>query len=171
MPTEKEKDQLQWEGEEFDTKYMAELRQLWNAYMYALINEIYVGVGVNLGLLEKKAYDMAKSNPEKLEKANFFKSIFDKFKDVFRWRIPKFRYKKKLYNDGEPMTPEQWKRFDDSVDKFLPIMQMKLLKRWVSHLICLEERQQSSEKRKSLIRINPCTRLNLISMMEICQTQ
>ena len=114
---EKELDQLE-EKEQYDVKYMAELREYWNSYMYALINEIYVGVGVNLGLSEKEAYRLAKGRPGTLQKATFFKSIFDKFKNIFSYKIPKFRYKKKIFGDGKPMSPQQWEKFNDSLSKY-----------------------------------------------------
>lgn len=114
---EKELEQL-FEKESYDVKYMSELREYWNAYMYALINEIYVGIGVNLGMSEKEAYKMAKSRPGSLQKAGFFKSIFNKFKSIFSYKVPKFRYKKKLYGDGEPLTEKQWKNFNDYLSDY-----------------------------------------------------
>lgn len=114
---EKELEQLQ-EKEEYDVKYISELRQYWNAYMYALINEIYVGVGINLGLKEKEAYNLSKNPPKKMEKAGFFKSIFDKFKNIFKYKVPKFRPKKSLYNEGKPMTDDQWDTFNNSLKKY-----------------------------------------------------
>ena len=114
---ETELDQLQ-EKEQYDVKYIAELQEYWNTYMYALINEIYVGIGINLGLPEKTAYKIAKTNPKILQKAGFFKSIFDKFKGIFTYKVPKFRYQDPLYNDGDPMTDNQWKIFDKYIDNF-----------------------------------------------------
>jgi len=110
--------EIKEDKEEFDVKYIKELDEYFTAYMSALINEIFVGVGINLGLSEKKAYSLAKNDPEKLEKAKFFSSIFDKFKGIFNYKVPKFRYKKKIYGDGKPMTPVQWDTFNNSIDSF-----------------------------------------------------
>lgn len=114
---EKELDQLS-EKEQYDVKYMSELRQYWNVYSYALINEIFVGVGINLGLSEKEAYDLAKYRPGEMQKAKFFRSIFDKFKNIFKYKIPKFRVSDPLYKKEKPMTPKQWKKFNKEVDSF-----------------------------------------------------
>jgi hypothetical protein len=113
-----EYDQLQ-EKESYDVKYMSELREYWNAYSYALINEIFVGVGINLGLSEKEAYKLAKNRPGDLQKANFFKTIFEKTKNLFNHKIPKFRYKEKIYSKkSKQMTQKQWDKFSSYVDKF-----------------------------------------------------
>lgn len=106
------------EQEQFETKYMRDIQEYMNAYFYSLITEIYVGVGVNLGLSSKDAYRMAKSKPGELQKANFFKNIFDKFKGIFSYKVPKFRYKKKIYGDGKPMTPKQWDKFNAAIDRY-----------------------------------------------------
>jgi len=108
---EKELDQL-YESEYQEVKYVRELNEYWNAYMYALINEIYVGIGINLGLKPDQAYKLAKEKPGSLQKAGFFKSIFDRFKGIFSYKVPKFRYKKKLFGDGRSMTDKQWKNFN-----------------------------------------------------------
>lgn len=108
------------EKEQYDVKYIRELLEYTNIYFYSLINEIYVGVAVNLGISENNAYKLAKNNPNKLEKANFFKSVFNKFKSIFKHKVPKFRYKKKkIWGDGKkPMTPEQWDKFSDAIDRY-----------------------------------------------------
>jgi hypothetical protein len=113
----KELEQLQ-EKEQYDVKYMSELRQYWNAYSYALINEIYVGVAINLGMSPSEAYKLARSRPDSLQKGNFFKSIFEKFKKIFRHKVPKFRYKKKLYDQEKPMTEKQWGKFNKYLDRY-----------------------------------------------------
>lgn len=110
-------DQLM-QSEEYDVKYMEELRDYWNAYSFALINEIYVGVGINLGLSESEAYKLAKNDPKKLEKANFFKDIFEKMKSIFKHKIPKFRYKKPILKDNKPMTQKQWEDFNKKIDEY-----------------------------------------------------
>ncbi len=114
---EQELDQLA-EKETYDVKYMSELREYFNSYFFALINEIYTGIAINLGMSEKEAYKLAKNNPNKLEKAGFFKSIFDKFKGIFNYKVPKFRYKKKIYGDGKPMPQNQWDRFNKYIDEY-----------------------------------------------------
>lgn len=114
---EKELDQL-LEKESYNVKYISELREYWNAYSYALINEIYVGVAINLGMSEKDAYSLARNRPGELQKAGFFKSIFDKFKNVFKHKVPKFRYKQKIYGDGKPMSAKQWQTFSSAIDRW-----------------------------------------------------
>lgn len=114
---EPELDQLQ-EKEQYDVKYISELREYWNAYMYALINEIYTGVAINLGMSPKDAYKLAKNNPNDLKKAKFFQSIFDKFKGIFKHKVPKFRYDKQIYGDGKPMSPKQWDKFNRYIDDY-----------------------------------------------------
>lgn len=101
-----------------DMKAFRELLEYWDAYMYALINEIYVGVGISLGLSEKKAYDLAKNRPGDMKKAGFFKSIFEKFKSLFSYKVPKFRPKKGQFGDGTPMTEKQWDVFNKSIDDY-----------------------------------------------------
>ena len=101
-----------------DVKSFRELLEYWDAYMYALINEIYVGVGISLGLSEKKAYDLAKNRPGDMKKAGFFKSIFEKFKSLFSYKVPKFRPKKGQFGDGTPMTEKQWDVFNKSIDDY-----------------------------------------------------
>lgn len=113
------KDKELTEHEHFEAKYVRELLEYWNAYMFALITEIFVGVGINLGLSEKEAYKLAKNDPKKLEKASFFKNVFEKFKFIFNYKVPKFRYKqKKLYNEGKPLTPKQWSKFNEYMDNY-----------------------------------------------------
>lgn len=114
---EKELEQL-YESEHQEVKYVRELTEYWNAYMYALINEIYTGVAINLGMDSSTAYKLAKSKPTELKKSGFFKSIFEKFKGVFSYSIPKFRYKKKLYGDGTGMTEKQWKKFNNYLSNY-----------------------------------------------------
>jgi len=115
---DKEFEEKHQKGEVQDVKYIRELNEFWDAYMFALINEIYVGIGINLGLTSKEAYRLAKNKPGKLEKADFFSSVFDKFKKVFNYKIPKFRIEKKLYNKGEPLTPKQWDKFNKTIDDY-----------------------------------------------------
>jgi len=114
---EKELKQLQ-EKEQYDVKYIAELREYWNIYFYALINEIFTGIAINLGMTTKEAYRLAKSKPSDLKKANFFKSIFNKFKKIFKYKIPKFRYKEKLYDKQKPIKEKQWKKFNKYLDNY-----------------------------------------------------
>jgi len=113
----KELEQLE-EKEQYDVKYMSELRIYWNAFSYALINEIYVGVAINLGISEKEAYKLAKSRPGDMQKASFFKSIFNRFKNIFKHKVPRFRYKKPIWNKEKGMTPKQWEVFNKSVSDY-----------------------------------------------------
>jgi hypothetical protein len=101
-----------------DVKYIREITEYFDTYMYALINEIYVGVGIALGLPEAEAYRLCKTDPRKLEKAGFFKSVFDRFKSIFSYRVPKFRLKKGTFGSGKPMDEKQWEIFNRSIDKF-----------------------------------------------------
>ena len=115
---EKELNQL-FEKESYDIKYISELREYWNVYSFALINEIYTGIAINLGLSEKEAYNLARNKPGDLQKAGFFKSIFEKFKNIFSHKVPPFRYKKKIYEKtGKPMTAKQWQDFSNAIDKY-----------------------------------------------------
>ncbi|MCK5606135.1 hypothetical protein KAR91_29825 [Candidatus Pacearchaeota archaeon] len=113
----KELEQLQ-EKEQYDVKYMSELRLYWNAYSYAMINEIYAGVAINLGMPESEAYKLAKNRPGDLQKSKFFKGVFERFKKIFNYKIPKFRYKKKLYDQEKPMTEKQWAKFNKHLDSY-----------------------------------------------------
>lgn len=108
----------QQQREVHDFKAFRELLEYWDAYMYALINEIYVGVGISMGLTEEKAYALAKNRPGDMRKAGFFKSIFEKFKSLFSYKVPKFRPKKGQFGDGTPMTEKQWDVFNKSIDDY-----------------------------------------------------
>jgi len=101
--------------EEHDIKYMRELQEYWDAYMYALISEIYVGTGIALGLSAGNAYKLAKNKPGELQKAGFFKGIFDKFKSIFSNKISWFRPKR---INIDKMTPERWDKFNRGLDKY-----------------------------------------------------
>ena len=97
-----------------DVKYIRELQEYWDAYMYALINEIYAGVGIALGLSEEKAYAISRNKPGELVKAGFFKGIFDKFKSMFSHTVQKFRPKINIKN----MTPDHWDRFNKNLEEY-----------------------------------------------------
>jgi hypothetical protein len=99
-------------------KYVRELTEFWEAYMSAVINEIYAGTGIALGLTEKEAYQQLNTDPEKLEKASLFKKVLDRFKRIFPTKIPKFRPKKGQFGTGQAMTPEQWDKFNKSLDDY-----------------------------------------------------
>jgi hypothetical protein len=92
------------EHEKRDVKYIHELGVYWDKYVYAVIDEIYVGIGINLGLSPEKAYSLARNNPNKLLKG-IFKRIFSK---LFKRDVPNFRLKKKIYNKGKPLSDSQW---------------------------------------------------------------
>lgn len=109
-----EKDQLH---EVKDEQYVEDLILYYQTYMNAVINEIFVGIGVNLGLPEKQAYVIAKTDPKKLEKA-FFKDVFEKFKNIFKYKIPKFRIKKNVFNQGKPLSPQQWDVINKSISEY-----------------------------------------------------
>lgn len=109
MPEEKDQ-----QHEVKDEKFVEDLIEYYQTYVNGLINEIFVGIGINLGLDEKQAYAMAKTDPNRLEKARF-KDIFDKFKKVFNHRFPKFRIKQKIFNDGKPLSPQQWERINKEI--------------------------------------------------------
>jgi len=90
-----------------EERYVEDLILYYQTYVNAVINEIFVGIGISLGQTEKQAYAMAKTDPKKLEKA-FFKDVFEKFKNVFKHKIPKFRLKQNIFNKGKPLTEKQW---------------------------------------------------------------
>lgn len=107
--------------EEQKVKYIRELTEYWQAYMKAIINEIYVGTGVVLGLSEKEALQLLNKNPGNLKKAGFFKSILNRFRSLFPYKISRFRPSKgsKLrFGTGKPMTPQQWDKFNRSLDDY-----------------------------------------------------
>lgn len=111
-------DNKEFEHEVKDEKYLEDLIEYFSTYVSAVINEIFVGIGVNLGLSEKEAYKLAKTDPNKLEKANFFNNVFEKFKNIFKYRIPKFRLKKQVFNNGKPLSEAQWKIINESISKY-----------------------------------------------------
>jgi hypothetical protein len=103
-------------------KYVRELTEYWTAYMYAVINEIFVGIGVNLGLTEDKAYDLSQNNPKQLKKAGFLnkflKGLADKFKRVFSHKVPKFRVDFKLFEKDKPIDNEKWDRINKKISDY-----------------------------------------------------
>ena len=102
-----------------DVKYIRELHEYWNAYMFSVINEIYVGVGIGLGLSEDQAYKLIQNNPLQLQKAKFFKNIFNKFKKIFSYKTTKFRPEKKTFGTGKkPMDENQWRIFYETLDRY-----------------------------------------------------
>ena len=111
-------DNKEFEHEVKDEKYLEDLIEYFSAYVSAVISEIFVGIGVNLGLSEKDAYKLAKTDPNKLEKANFFNNVFEKFKNIFKYRIPKFRLKNQVFNNGKPLSEAQWKIINESISKY-----------------------------------------------------
>lgn len=96
-------------------KYIRELTEYWIEYVSSVIDEIYVGVGMSLGLSENEAYQQIKTNPETLKKAGIFKKLLDRFKRFLPDKIPKFRPKK--INIKE-MTPKHWENFNNALDKY-----------------------------------------------------
>lgn len=105
--------------EKQNIKYLREIEEYYRDYISALIDEIYVGVGIALGIPEKAAYKLAENNPQTLEKAGIFSSIFDKLKSVFKYKIPKFRIKPlRKVDKNNPMTPDEWDRFNKSIDEY-----------------------------------------------------
>lgn len=105
------------EKEIHDVKYIRELIEYYSGYMSEVINEIYIGVSVSLGLGEKEAYQLANRKPGQLEKG-FFGDLWNRFKSVFSYKAPKFRPKKGLFGTGEPMTAKQWDVFNRSLDEY-----------------------------------------------------
>jgi hypothetical protein len=100
-------------------KYIRELEEYFSEYGQALIEEIYIGIGIAIGLTEKQAYRLAKDNPNKLEKAGKFSSIFEKLKSVFKnVKIPKFRIKKLRTLSEEPLSPGEWDTINQSLDRY-----------------------------------------------------
>ena len=101
-----------------EIKYIRELNEFWDAFMYSLINEITVGIAIALGMPEKQAYALATKKPDTLQKANFFKSIFEKFKKIFPHKVGPFRLKKKIIFGSRPLTSEEWKRIDAGLSEY-----------------------------------------------------
>ena len=100
-------------------KYIRELEEYFNEYGQAIIEEIYIGIGIALGLPESKAYKIAGKDPKKLEKAGIFSSVFDKLKSVFkRVKLPKFRIKKLRPLSEKPLTPDEWDIINRSLDRY-----------------------------------------------------
>jgi hypothetical protein len=107
------------EKELHEVKYVRELMEFFDAYGQALIDEIYVGTGIALGLSEKQAYEMISKRPGTLEKAGFFRTALERFKGIFRKKPDQFRPKKKLKPlKGNPLTPEEWDIFNSHIDKY-----------------------------------------------------
>jgi hypothetical protein len=100
-----------------EERYVEDLILYYQTYVSAVINEIFVGIGISLGQSEKQAYAMIKTDPKKLEKA-FFKDVFDKFKNVFKHRIPKFRIKQNVFNNGKPLSEKQWETINKSITDY-----------------------------------------------------
>jgi hypothetical protein len=100
-----------------EEKYFEDLIEYYNTIVSAVINEIFVGIGVSLGQNEKQAYTMIKTDPKKLEKA-FFNSVFEKFKNIFKYKIPKFRIKQNVFNNGKPLSPQQWEAINKSISDY-----------------------------------------------------
>jgi hypothetical protein len=98
-------------------KYIRELNEYWDAYMYALINEITVGVAIALGLPEKQAYALARKRPETLQKADFAVTIFDKLKKILKYSIAPFRLKKKILGKDH-ITPQEWAEISKSLSTY-----------------------------------------------------
>jgi hypothetical protein len=148
------------EKEKHDVKYINELLEYWDAYMYALINEIYTGVAISLGMSEKEAYNLAKNRPGELKKAGFFKSIFEKFKKIFKYIIPKFRIKKDLYNEGKPLSEAEWDTINKSIEEYAtkhaePVYQDVATKGFLlGRETTSFRRKKKSYKNKSLYQVN-----------------
>lgn len=104
--------------DKFDIKYLYDLLEYWDTYMYFVINEIYIGIGISLGLHAQQAYDLAKNKNVKLQKSNFFKNIFEKFKNIFKYKIPSFRIDDTIY-DGKKIPKEStWEKIYKSIDNY-----------------------------------------------------
>ncbi len=101
--------------EKQEIKYLRELNEFLTAYISEIIDEIYVGVGISLGLPEDHAYKLANTDPKNLQKAGFIKNIFNKFKKIIPFKKKKFRPKKV---DISQATPEQWDTFNKGLDNY-----------------------------------------------------
>lgn len=96
-------------------KYIRELTEYWIEYVNSVIDEIYVGVGMSLGLTEQEAYQQVATDPKTLKKAGLLKKFLDRFKRFLPDKIPKFRPKKINIKD---MTPKHWEKFNDALEKY-----------------------------------------------------
>jgi hypothetical protein len=99
-------------------KYIRELTEYYDVYIAGLIDEIYIGVGIALGLDDAKARKLAQSNPKLLQKA-FFRNIIDRLKSIFHHGKPsKFNLRRGTFGDGSAMTPAQWIKFNAAIDNY-----------------------------------------------------
>ncbi len=99
-------------------KYIRELQDYWSDFIDAVISEIFAGTGIALGLTEKEAYKLVTRNPKNLQKAGFFKHIYERFKSLFKHKIPDFRPHGHFSETKKPITQEQWDRFNDYLDRY-----------------------------------------------------
>lgn len=147
------------EHEVKDEKYFEDLLEYFDAYVKVVINEIFVGIGVSLGLPEKEAYKLAKTDPKKLEKANFFSNIFEKFKNIFKHKVPKFRIKQNIFNNGKPLSEQQWAVINKSISDYWkkqtqPVVEDATVKAYVLGIKTAKMRRDGKPQTgKSLIEI------------------
>ncbi|MFA5658458.1 MAG: hypothetical protein WC900_04175 [Oscillospiraceae bacterium] len=105
--------------EKFEAKYMEETTQFFSEYFGKVIDEIYVGIAVNIGIPEAKARKMYASKPTLLQKAGILSGMFDKIKKFFGFEIPKFRYTKRIFApETKPMSSDQWDTFNNSLQSY-----------------------------------------------------
>ena len=105
------------EKEQKDELYIKELNEFWDAYTFACINEIFVGIGVALGLSANEAYSIIKNRPDDLQKAEFFNKIFEKFRKLFgKYKIGKFR--PVLPPAVKHYTEAQWGKINNAIDNY-----------------------------------------------------
>lgn len=114
MKTKKEKEIREYQ----DVASIRELTEYAQAYVYSVINEIYVGIGISLGQTERQAYLNCLNNPNQLTKAGFFDNIFKKFERMFPRRVGKFRIAKGIFNDGKPLSAAQWQKINKSISDY-----------------------------------------------------
>ena len=142
-----------------EEKYFEELLTYFDAYVKVVINEIFVGIGVSLGLPEKEAYKIAKTDPNKLEKANFFSNVFEKFKKIFKYKVPKFRIKQNIFNNGKPLSEQQWAVINKSISDYWkkqthPVVEDATIKAYILGMKTANMREKGKPQTdKSLIEI------------------
>lgn len=104
--------------EKHEAKYIQELIDFFDKFGANLIDEIYVGAGISVGLSRKQAENLLRNKPGKLEKAVFSK-VLDRFKSIFKKKHKPSEFSPpKIPLKDSTITSEVWERFNQSLDKY-----------------------------------------------------